>query len=134
MKLIIKLSCIICLFLSAMVANAQNSSDDVFVPLSKYITRGDVESLSAWFDKNIEISIMSQGGMASKAQAKQIMKAFFDEHKPESFEVNHTAGKSNMKYILARLKTEGELYHVVLFLNSRRGTYRIQQINIDRIG
>lgn len=134
MKLIIKLSCLLLALLPTISANAQNSSDDVFVPLSKYITRGDVESLSAWFDNNLEISVLTQGGMASKAQAKQIMKTFFAEHKPESFEVNHTAGKANMKYILARLKTEGELYHVVLFLNSRRGTYRIQQIKIDRIG
>ena len=141
MKLIVKLSCILLLLGQHTVSAAQNNftqtiqipSGDVFVPIGKYIEQGDAEALSAWFDKNLEVSIMSRGGMASKVQATQIMSSFFNTHKPESFEVSHKAGRANMKYILARLKAGGELYSVVLFLNGRRGTYRIQQIKIDRI-
>lgn len=141
MKLIVKLSCILIPLLSGICATAQIKvsetiqvpSGDVFVPIGKYIENGDAESLSAWFDKNLEVSILSRGGMASKAQAKQIMSSFFNTHKPESFSMSHSAGKANMKYILARLKAGGEYYSVVLFLNGRHGTYRIQQIKIDRI-
>ena len=133
MKLIIKISCFLFFLAATVPANAQTSTDDVFVPLSKYISQGNTEALSAWFDDNLEVTIMSHGGMSSKAQAKQIIKSFFRTHSPESFEVNHTAGRSNMKYILANLQAGGESYHVILFLNSQSGTYRIQQIKIDKI-
>ena len=133
MKLIIKISCFLFFLAGTVLANAQTSTDDVFVPLSKYISQGNTEALSAWFDDNLEVTIMSHGGMSSKAQAKQIIKSFFRTHSPESFEVNHTAGRSNMKYILANLQAGGESYHVILFLNSQSGTYRIQQIKIDKI-
>lgn len=133
MKLIIKISCFLFFLAATVPANAQTSTDDVFVPLSKYISQGNTEALSAWFDDNLEVTILSHGGMSSKAQAKQIIKSFFRTHTPESFEVNHTAGRSNMKYILANLQAGGESYHVILFLNSQSGTYRIQQIKIDKI-
>lgn len=133
MKLIFKISCILFLLAGSGLSKAQTSTDDVFVPISKYVSQGNTEALSAWFDDNLEVTILSHGGMSSKAQAKQIIKSFFRTHTPESFEVNHTAGRSNMKYILADLKAGGELYHVILFLNSQSGTYRIQQIKIDKI-
>lgn len=132
MKLIIKISCFLFFLACTVLANAQTSTDDIFVPLSKYISQGNTEALSAWFDDNLEVTILSHGGMSSKAQAKQIIKSFFRTHSPESFEVNHTAGRSNMKYILANLQAGGESYHVILFLNSQSGTYRIQQIKIDK--
>lgn len=134
MKLILKLSLVFSLMSLCLCAAAQTSSDDVFIPIGKYISQGDADALSAWFDKNLEVSVLSQGGMTSKSQARQIMSSFFKSHTPQSFEVSHTAGRANMKYILARLTAGGEYYNVVLFLNSRRGTYRIQQIKIDRIG
>ena len=39
---------------------------DVFVPISKYISQGDVQSLSAWFADNLEISIISSTHDTSK--------------------------------------------------------------------
>ena len=35
-------------------ASAQDSSYDVFNPISKYIACGDAEKLSAWFSDNLE--------------------------------------------------------------------------------
>ena len=70
---------------------AQPAGYDVFVPISKYMAQGNADNLSAWFDDNLEIAVVSQGSNASKAQAKQIVKTFFENYTPRSFEVNHTA-------------------------------------------
>ena len=40
-------------------ATAQQSGYEVFVPIAKYISKGDVNRLSAWFADNLEISIIS---------------------------------------------------------------------------
>ena len=108
-------------------------SYDVFVPIAKYLGKGDAEKLSAWFDDNLEITIMSTTNDSSKNQAKQILKAFFDNHTPRSFEISHTASRSNSKYALGFLNAGGEVFEVTIFVSSSGGSYRIQQLKIDRI-
>ena len=112
---------------------AQPAGYDVFVPISKYMAQGNADNLSAWFDDNLEIAVVSQGSNASKAQAKQIVKTFFENYTPRSFEVNHTAGRDNMKYALGTLKAGGENFSVTIFVSSQGKTYKIQQLKIERL-
>lgn len=107
---------------------------DVFSPISKYISQGDAESLSMWFADNLEVSIMSNETDASRAQARQIVKAFFESYTPRSFSLIHTAGRANMKYALATLNAGGEMFMVTLFVCSKDGeSYRIQQFKVQRL-
>ena len=105
---------------------------DVFVPIGKYLSQGNTEALSAWFAENLEISVLSKGGDASRAQAKQILKGFFDSHTPRSFTITHTAGRGNMKYALGELKAGGETFNVTVFVNCKDGKNQIQQFNVER--
>lgn len=133
MRLIFKI-CLISLCLCFGVsAAAQNEGYDVFIPIGKYLGKGDVESLSAWFDDNLEVTVISNGGNASKAQARQILKYFFASHTPHSFSITHSAGRANMKYVLGDLIAGGETFHVTIFVSCKDGTYKIQQLKIDRI-
>jgi hypothetical protein len=112
---------------------AQPAGFDVFVPISKYMAQGNADNLSAWFDDNLEIAVVSKGSNASKAQAKQIVKTFFESYSPRSFEVNHTAGRDNMKYALGTLKAGGENFSVTIFVSSKGKSYKIQQLKIERL-
>ena len=116
-----------------LTAGAVGDSYDVFVPISKYLSGGDAESLSAWFADNLEISIMSTTNDSSRNQAKQILKTFFSSHTPRSFEINHTASRSNSKYALGYLNAGGELFEVTIFVSKNKERYVIQQLKIDRI-
>ena len=112
---------------------AGGDSYDVFVPISKYLASGDSESLSAWFSDNLEISIMSSTSDSSRNQAKQILKTFFASHTPRSFEINHTASRTNAKYALGYLNAGGEMFEVTIFVSKNKDRYLIQQLKIDRI-
>jgi hypothetical protein len=114
-------------------AFAASDSYDVFVPIAKYFAAGDAESLSAWFDDNLEISIMSSTSNSSKNQAKQILKMFFEKNKPRTFEITHMVSRSNSKYALASLNAGGETYLVIIFVSNTGASYKIQQLKIDRI-
>ena len=106
---------------------------DVFIPISKYMAQGNADNLSAWFDDNLEIAVISQGSNASKAQARQIVKTFFDAYTPRSFDISHKASRANMKYALGQLNAGGEVFIVTIFVSSKAdGTYQIQQLKIDR--
>lgn len=114
-------------------APAADGSDDVFIPISKYIAAGNAEALSAWFAENLEIAVLTSGSDASRAQARQIVKTFFDNHTPRSFNVTHTTGRANMKYALGTLMAGGEAFSVTIFMSCKNGTYRIQQLKIERL-
>ena len=85
MKVFTKIFTVLSLFVSGVSGYAASDSYDVFVPIAKYLGQGDAEKLSAWFDDNLEITIMSTTNDSSKNQAKQILKAFFSKHTPRSF-------------------------------------------------
>ena len=114
-------------------ASAQYTSYDVFNPIAKYIALGDAERLSAWFSDNLEVSIFSNSNDSSCSQARQIMKSFFKSYTPRSFEINHKAGRSNMKYALGTLNAGGELFTVTIFVSYKDSDYRIQHLKIERI-
>lgn len=119
--------------LSCLLSFAQDSSYDVFAPIGKYLSKGNSEALSAWFADNLQISVISQESTASKSQARQIVKAFFETYTPRDFNITHTAGRANMKYALGVLNAGGELFSVTIFVTRKSGTYKIQMLNIARI-
>lgn len=134
MRLFIRLTIIITTLLAGLTAHAQNEGgNEVFVPITKYLTQGDAESLSAWFADNLEISVLSAPTNSSKNQAKQILKSFFESHTPRSFTINHIAGRSNMKYAMGTLNAGGESMNVTIFLSFKGGNYKIQQLKIERV-
>lgn len=121
------------LFVSSITSFAQNVGNDVFAPISKYIEKGDAEKLSAWFANNLEISLLSNTNDSSKSQARQIVKSFFEAHTPRSFTITHMVSKGNMKYALGELNAGGEMFQVTIFVSYVDGTYKIQQLKIDRM-
>ncbi len=112
---------------------AQTERNDVFTPISKYIIKGDADCLSAWFDDNLEICVASRESNASKAQARQILKTFFESYTPRSFGITHTAERENMKYALGNLSAGGETFSVTIFVSAKSDGYKIQQIKIERL-
>lgn len=133
MKAIIKFSLCIFIALMCQTLHAQSEGNEVFVPISKYLTQGNAENLSAWFADNLEISILSSLNNSSKNQAKQILKAFFEAHTPRSFDISHIAGRANMKYALGSLTAGGETFNVTIFVSCKDGEYKIQQLKIERV-
>lgn len=114
--------------------SAQPKGYDVFIPIGKYIVQGDAESLSSWFADNLEVSILANEADASREQARQIVKSFFDTYTPSAFNITHTAGRANMKYALATLNAGGDMFMITIFVCSKGDDrYRIQQFKIERL-
>ena len=101
MKAILKIVALFSALLLAVEARAEG--DDVFVPVAKYISRGDA-----------------------------ILKNFFNSYSPRSFAITHTATQGNLKYALGRLSAGGEVFEVTIFMSFSETGYKIQQLKIDR--
>ena len=114
-------------------ASAQDRGYEVFVPISKYLSQGDADKLSAWFSDNLEITIFSETSDCSRNQACQLLKSFLKSYTPRSFEIVHKAGRTNMKYALGTLTAGGEHFMVTIFVGFTDSSYRIQHIKIERM-
>lgn len=132
MRGLLKILLLVTFLTAGFRVSAQEGGCDVFVPIAKYISCGDVDKLSAWFADNLEISIISVSNDSSKNQAKQILKTFFNSYTPRSFDVTHTAGRSSMKYAMGSLTAGGEVFIVTIFVSCQKDSYKIQQLEIDR--
>ena len=132
LRIVIIAAVLLCMGMSA---RAQNRTDsyDVFIPIAKYIRQGDADKLSAWFADNLEITVFSNTNDSSRNQARQILKSFFDTYTPNAFDIEHTAGRSSMKFALGRLKAGGEVFEVTIFVSIKgEETYKIQQLKIAK--
>lgn len=110
----------------------QREGGDVFVPISKYIQKGDAEKLSAWFANNLEMEILGSPTDCSKVQATQIMKNFFAEYTPKHFTILHKSGNPPMKYAIGNLTAGGENFRVILLVRTQPSPAQILQIRIER--
>ena len=105
----------------------------VFNSITKYLTAGDAAALSSWFADNLDITIISSTRNCSRNQARQILRTFFSNYTPRSFQVSHKASEANKKYMIGQLNAGGELFEVTIYATSSSGgTYKIQQLSITR--
>ena len=133
MQRLLKIAAILLPLLICGRLQAQPAEFDVFIPISKYMAQGNADRLSAWFDDNLEVTVnTSTGTSASRAQARQIVKTFFENYTPRSFDISHTAGKDNMKYALGTLKAGGESFSVTIFVSNKGKFFKIQQLKIEQ--
>ena len=126
------LCAVLLVFVCALRTKAQSQGGDVFIPIAKYIQKGDAVKLSAWFAKNLEIDIFGNPTECSQAQATQIMKNFFSQYTPKSFVIIHKSGNPPMKYAIGTLSTGSENLRVVLLVRTSPDTPQILRIRIER--
>lgn len=106
--------------------------DDVFQPIAKYIRQGDAEALSVWFADNLEITVLSGTSVASRSQARQIVKSFFETYAPRSFEVTSTASRGNNRHAIGTLRAGGEVFGVTLLVGCKDRSYHIRQLKFEK--
>ena len=119
-------------FLFAGPSDAQDSGQDVFTPIGKYIQSGDCDKLSAWFADNLELDMLGAVNNCTRNQAKLIMKNFFTSYTPKKFTIIHKSGKAPMKYAVGSLNAGGERFRVILYVKTTGEKSYIEQLKVER--
>ena len=76
------------LFLGANQTHAQ-VPEEIILSLGS----GNSKVLSDYFNQNVELVVLENDKVYSKAQAQQIVSNFFKNYIPESFKILHQGGK-----------------------------------------
>ena len=125
---ILSLTLTIGFFLCVLFSQAQIPKDII-----TGLENGNAKLLAGYFNKNVELVILENDNLYSKAQAQQIVGNFFKDHTPEEkgFSVIHSGGKEGNKYFIGTLKTNKGNFRVTFLLKTSNKKDYIHQLRIE---
>lgn len=114
-----------------LVAGQGNPSLDA---ITKALNTGDVSTLSQYFADNVEVSILDNEQLYSKAKATEVVRGFFDSCKPRSFSQVHqgTSRENSDQYCIGNLSASSGAYRVYIYLKMNGSSATIQEIRFDK--
>ena len=109
-----------------------NTSAQVPDKIILSLQNGNSKVLAGYFNDNVELVVLDNDNVYSKAQAKQIVANFFNRFTPESFNIIHQGGKEGSKYVIGNLKTNNGNFRVYFLLKTNDGKDYIHQLRIEK--
>lgn len=108
------------------------SLDDAIKQMKSAITAGNYSSLADLFSESVDLTIRNTDGIYSKTQAKGVLKNFFENEKPKSFEIKHQ-GSSNdgTIYAIGSFVSINRAYRVYALFKEKGGNTKIVQFQIE---
>jgi len=92
---------------------------------------GNSRELSMYFFENIEVKLQGKEDVYSKTQAEAIIKQFFEEYKPNAFQIQDYGSKKSSNYAIARLKTQKGNFRVIMRIKGINSNFFLQSLNIE---
>ncbi len=93
---------------------------------------GNANTLSGYFNQNIEMVVLEHDDVYSKAQAQQIVSNFFSQNKAQEFSIIHQGGKEGARYAIGNLKTNNGTFRVYFLLKDEGNKAYIHQLRIEK--
>jgi hypothetical protein len=119
------------LFFSGFLIFTNHSKAQVPDEIIQSLKTGNSKTLSEYFNQNVELVVLENDNVYSKAQAQQIVNKFFSSNPPESFNVIHQGGKEGAQYVIGNLVTGKGSYRVYFLLKKSEGKEYIHQLRIE---
>jgi tetrahydromethanopterin S-methyltransferase subunit B len=116
------------LFIGSFMQTGAQIPDEVVLSLQS----GNAKALAGFFNQNIELVILDNDNIYSKAQAEQIVNNFFNRNQPERFTVRHQRGKEGAHYVIGELVTKQETFRVYFLIMKTGGKDIIHQLRIEK--
>ena len=121
----------ICLFLCFQPFFADpffDVSDDVI----SAVRQGNATLIATYFNEKIDLKILDQEDVYSKAQAELVLKDFFSKHKVKSFTPSHSSpNKSNNQFVVGSLDTVSGKFRISFLIKKVEDKYLISQFRIE---
>jgi hypothetical protein len=119
------------LFFSGFIIFSNQLKAQVPDEIIQSLKTGNSKTLSAYFNQNVELVVLENDNVYSKAQAQQIVNKFFSSNPPESFSIIHQGGKEGAQYVIGNLVTGKGTYRVYFLLKKSDGKDYIHQLRIE---
>ena len=102
--------------------------------ITRAINAGDADALGRFFDQTVEIALQDQEDVYDRASAVGMVKKFFAENKPRSFnQVHQGASKDkDSQYCIGNLVTGDATYRVYIYMEVSGDRLLIQELRFEK--
>jgi hypothetical protein len=108
------------------------ASADVADQVADAIRTGNAKEISKYFADNVDLKVLDQENIYSKAQAELILKDFFAKHPVQEFTIVHkSAPKNDSQFATGTLKTTNGIYRVHYLMKGAAGVTTVTQFRIE---
>lgn len=115
-----------------MAVAGQKASAQIPDEIIQSLKTGNEKTLSEYFNQNIELVVLDEDNVCSKAQAQQIVGNFFSNNTPEGFTIIHQGGKEGAQFVIGNLITSKGNYRIYFLLKKNEGKEYIHQLRIEK--
>lgn len=122
-------SFVLLLLLAFTGARAQGAAKD---QVAAAIGSGNAAAVASFMVASVDMTLPSASDFYSKAQAEQMLRKFFDEHKPKGLAIEHEGNsRSGDSYYIGKLATTNGDFRVTYFLKKSAGGSQLKQLRIE---
>jgi hypothetical protein len=105
---------------------------DLMDDLATAIRSGNAKEVSKYFADNVDLKVLEQENVYSRAQAELIIKDFFAKHPVKSFTVVHkSAPKNSSQFAIGILDTGAGKYRIHYLMKTASGKTTVTQFRIE---
>ncbi|RZL33428.1 MAG: DUF4783 domain-containing protein [Pedobacter sp.] len=105
---------------------------DIIDDLSSYFKSGNSKEIAKNFAPTIELIIIDEEDVYSKAQGEQILKDFFSKHQPVKTSIFHRINNSqNYRFGVIVLNTAKETFRVSVTMKKFNTAFLITELRIE---
>lgn len=119
------------LFIAGFIIYSNQLKAQIPDEILQSLKTGNSKMLSDYFNQNVEMVVLENDNVYSKAQAQQIVNKFFSSNPPENFSIIHQGGKEGAQYVIGNLITSKGTFRVYFLLKKNDGKDYIHQLRIE---
>jgi hypothetical protein len=96
------------------------------------IRTGNAKEISKYFADKVDLKVLEQENIYSKAQAELILRDFFAKHPVQEFNIVHkSTAKTDSQFATGTLKTGNGTYRVHYLMKTNGGNTTVTQFRIE---
>ncbi|MBC8984850.1 DUF4783 domain-containing protein [Pedobacter sp. N36a] len=105
---------------------------DIIDNLSGYFKAGNAKDVAVNFSSSLELIIIDEEDVYSKAQAEQILRNFFTKYPPIKSSVTHTINANpNFRFGILSLQTKNGKFRVSITMKKSNNAFFITELRIE---
>ena len=109
------------------------SAQDIYNEISSAMQAANAKQIAVYFNTSVELTILNQEDVYSKAQAELLLKDFFTKNPPKTFAFVHKgSSKEGTLFAVGNLVTaNGKTFRTSLVIKTDQGKNVIQQLRFE---
>ena len=121
-------------FILLLTVGSVSAIYDIYSDIGNAIRSGDARAVARYFSTTVNLTILQQEEVYSKAQAEQVLRDFFSKNSPKGFEMIHKGvSKEGAKYAIGTMTTsQGTQYRTYFFVKQTSAGEVIQELRFEK--